>query len=175
MLSTTFREALLCEQAEDVDQIKELLLEYDSNFKQLETIGFIARHLSVDSLSTGPGGKLLIKLLFNKDKDAMSSFNLKIGDIVILSKGSSNLKTCLSKLEIQGHVYRQTRDYITLIVDQDLEFASELSDSTGFYFLIKTINEITYRKMFRTIEKLKLIEESEEKSSLSVRCVVEQD
>lgn len=166
MLSTTFREALLCEQAEDVDQIKELLLEYDSNFKQLETIGFMARHLSVDSLSTGPGGKLLIKLLFNKDKDAMSSFNLKIGDIVILSKGSSNLKTCLSKLEIQGHVYRQNRDYITLIVDQDLEFASELSDSTGFYFLIKTINEITYRKMFRTIEKLKLIEESEEKSSL---------
>lgn len=166
MLSTTFREALLCEQSEDVDQIKELLLEYDSNFKHLETIGVMARHLSVDSLSTGPGGKLLIKLLLNKDKDAMSSFNLRIGDIVILSKGSTNLKACLSKLEIQGHVYRQSRDYITLIVDQDLEFVSELSDTNGFYFLMKTINEITYRKMFRTIEKLKLVEESEDKRSL---------
>ncbi|KAL6931854.1 hypothetical protein ACO0R3_003321 [Hanseniaspora guilliermondii] len=168
MLSNTFREALLCEQTEDVDQIKELLLENDSNFKQLEAIGFMARHLSVDSLSTGPGGKLLIKLLFNKDKDSMSSFNLKVGDIVILSKGSSNLKTCLSKLEIQGHVYRQSKDYITLIVDQDLDFVSELSDNNGFYFLIKTINEITYRKMFRTIDKLKMIEESEENHSLLI-------
>lgn len=166
MLSTRFKEALFCEQTEDVDQIRELLLEYDSNFKQLETIGFMARHLSIDSLSTGPGGKILIKLLYNKKKDEISSFNLKMGDIVLLSKGSSNLKTCLSKFEIQGHVYKQNKDSITLLVDQDLEDTSELSDSNDFYFLIKTINEITYRKMFKTIEKLKKIEEDEYHDSL---------
>lgn len=166
MLHSSFKEALANEQKEDIDQLKQLLIDYNSNFKQLERIGFMARNLTVDSLKTGPNGNILVTLLFDKNKSD-SSFSFKSGDIVLLSRGSNNLKECLSKMQVQGNVYKQRKDSVTILLESEMASGDVTIDDSVSYFVVKTINEITYKRMFKTLEMLKKCEESYENQSIS--------
>lgn len=166
MLCEKFFNALREEQDEDINQLKQLLIDYNSNFKHLERIGFMTRNLSIDSLKTGPNGNILVKLLFDKNK-LNSNFSFKIGDIIILSRGSNNLKECLNKLQLQGNVYKQNKDSVTILLENDMANDGMPLEENISYFVVKTINEITYKRMFKTLNLLEKLEQDNDNVSSS--------
>lgn len=132
-------------------------------------MGHMLRNLSYDTLSLGSSGKFLIRLThFGTYKSRSVSSFLKVGDLVLLSRGSEILEDCLSKLSIQGEVFKHDRNSLTLIVGGDWIQALELCEKDNLHFLIKTDSDVTYKKMFSAITKLEKLETSNKHNFLIV-------
>jgi len=113
--------------------------------------------LSPDSATAGPGGEL-------------PEHGIRTGDIVLVSEqpaGSAKKREVkdLEKKGARGVVTKIKKDAVAIAVDEDKEDALSLS---GRVWLVKLADDVTYRRMNLTMEKLQKMAESEYTSFMRV-------
>lgn len=113
--------------------------------------------LSPDSATAGPGGEL-------------PEHGIRTGDIVLVSEqpaGSAKKREIrdLEKKGVRGVITKIKKDAVAVAVDEDKEDALSLS---GRVWLVKLADDVTYRRMNQTMEKMQKMTESEYSSFMRV-------
>ncbi|EGG23977.1 AN1-type zinc finger-containing protein [Cavenderia fasciculata] len=118
--------------------------------RELELKGICIRKLKLNSISTGLGGRCLVKLVSAVQDEYLPPHRFTPGDIVGIRTTKSKPGQSLSS----GVVYRVDRFRITISFD---EYDEELmADWESFVFAIdKLSNDVTYRKMREALESLR--------------------
>ena len=174
-LSEQFTRAIDHEQKEDIEQTKELLNSLP--LKTLVNAGLAINNLYVENVKTGLGGKIYVELKQSEyiNNGELNRGDFKNGDIVVLSKnpsggGKASQKQSAKSVDINCVIFKINSSKITLTVDsgsgndassakgtaeQQQVQSLESNDSNILYYLVKTTNEITYKRMLTTMKKLK--------------------
>ncbi|MCJ1263899.1 hypothetical protein MMC22_003769 [Lobaria immixta] len=132
----------------------------------LSRAGFAILNLVVTSQRTGLGGKTVLELeqdhaIGNVGK--IGEHGIRVGDIVRVAeqpKGSERKKdkTGLNERGVAGVVVRVGQKGIQVALEKDEEDTDGLG---GRLWVIKLANDVTYKRMNQTMERLKTMEERE--------------
>lgn len=140
----------------------------------LQRAGLAITNLVVSSRRTGLGGRTVLELSPDSATSAangeLPEHGVRTGDIVLVSEqpaGSAKKREVkdLEKKGARGVVTKTKRDAIAIAVDEDKEDALSLS---GRVWLVKLADDVTYRRMNLTMEKLQKMAESEYTSFMRV-------
>lgn len=140
----------------------------------LQRAGLAITNLVVSSQRTGLGGRTVLELSPDSAtagaNGELPEHGVRTGDIVLVSEqpaGSAKKREVkdLEKKGARGVVTKAKRDTIAIAVDEDKEDALSLS---GRVWLVKLADDVTYRRMNLTMEKLQKMVESEYTSFMRV-------
>lgn len=177
-ISDTFLKAIDHERNQDIEQTTQLLK--SSSLKSLVKSGFAISNLSLLNIKNGIGGKLYLEFGPNHSASLeITKGQIKIGDIVTVqdSKSSQNVansstqkKTKSSKKKtekkhgndddettstvITGVITKINDKFIMVALDEEQEQNAITLYSSSNLSIIKTVNEITYKRMESTMRKL---------------------
>ncbi|CAK9435571.1 uncharacterized protein LODBEIA_P02980 [Lodderomyces beijingensis] len=168
-----FKEAILCEQQEDVAQTTSYINAYPP--RKLAQLGLAIINLNIVNIRTGIGGKTILELqLDNAVSDGeLSTSTMKTGDIVKIAKmgkseKSKNTKKKKQENEVEASeddealeavVVKVTAQMITLSVDEStsddkiLNYYTNTTDSARLW-IVKLANSVTYKRMLTTMDKV---------------------
>ncbi|KAI0383676.1 DNA helicase [Hypomontagnella monticulosa] len=137
----------------------------------LQRAGLAVTNLVISSQRTGLGGRTVIELSpDNATGNELPEHGLRPGDIVLVSEqpaGSAKKREVkdLERKGARGVVTRIKKEAIAVAVDEDKEDAASFS---GRVWLVKLADDVTYRRMNLTMEKLRDMGESEYSSFVRV-------
>lgn len=132
----------------------------------LQRAGLAVTNLVVSSQRTGLGGRTVIELApdaATSGTGELPEHGVRTGDIVLVSEqpaGSAKKREVkdLERKGARGVVIRIKRDAIAVAVDEDKEDAASFG---GRVWLVKLADDVTYRRMKQTMERLGDMAESE--------------
>ncbi|KAF3055813.1 DNA polymerase alpha-associated DNA helicase A [Daldinia childiae] len=132
----------------------------------LQRAGLAVTNLVVSSQRTGLGGRTVIELApdaATSGTGELPEHGVRTGDIVLVSEqpaGSAKKREVkdLERKGARGVVIRIKRDAIAVAVDEDKEDAASFG---GRVWLVKLADDVTYRRMKQTMERLGDMSESE--------------
>ncbi|KAK6948332.1 hypothetical protein Daesc_010098 [Daldinia eschscholtzii] len=145
----------------------------------LQRAGLAITNLVVSSQRTGLGGRTVLELAPDAATSSSSSggtgelpeHGVRTGDIVLVAEqpaGSAKKREVrdLERKGARGVVIRIKRDAVAVAVDEDKEdatatFGSGGSGSSSRVWLVKLADDVTYRRMKQTMERLADMSESE--------------
>lgn len=139
----------------------------------LQRSGFAITNLVVSSQRTGLGGRTVVELspdsATSGSDGELPEHGIRTGDIVLVSDqpaGSAKKREIkdLEKKGARGVVVKLKRDAVAVALDEGKEDAS----ITGRVWLVKLADDVTYRRMNQTMEKLQKMGESEYSSFVRV-------
>ncbi|KAI5200916.1 DNA helicase [Aureobasidium subglaciale] len=138
----------------------------------LARAGLALLNLSVSAQRTGLGGKSLVELsldpaIAGADTE-LPEHGLRVGDIVGVSeqpKGAEKKKERqdMEQKQIQGVVVKVLREIIVVALDKD-----EVDIPGGKLWLVKLANDVTYKRMNQTMNKMMKMPESEHSTLMRV-------
>lgn len=138
----------------------------------LQRAGLAVTNLVVSAQRTGLGGKTVIEL--SPDSATSSTGELpehgvRTGDIVLVSEqpaGSARKKEIkdLEKKGVRGVITKVKKDSLSVAADEEREDAA----LAGRVWLVKLADDVTYRRMNQTMERLSKMTESEYSSFVRV-------
>ncbi|RYP24733.1 hypothetical protein DL765_000279 [Monosporascus sp. GIB2] len=139
----------------------------------LQRSGFAITNLVISSQRTGLGGRTVLEL--NPDSATSSAdgelpeHGIRTGDIVLVSEqpaGSAKKREVkdLEKKGARGVVVKVKKDGVAVALDEEKEDASLV----GRVWLVKLADDVTYRRMNQTMERLQKMGESEYTSFMRV-------
>ncbi|RWA07199.1 hypothetical protein EKO27_g7900 [Xylaria grammica] len=140
----------------------------------LQRAGLAITNLVVSSQRTGLGGRTVLELSPDSATAGaggeLPEHGVRTGDIVLVSEqpaGSAKKREIkdLEKKGARGVVIKIKKDAVAIAVDEDKEDALSLS---GRVWLVKLADDVTYRRMNLTMEKLQKMTESEYSSFVRV-------
>ncbi|ROT35267.1 hypothetical protein SODALDRAFT_337327 [Sodiomyces alkalinus F11] len=141
----------------------------------LQRAGQALINLYVSSRRTGPGGRTVLELapdpsLSSSDTNAagplLPEHGLRTGDIVLVADqpaGSARKREVreLEKKGARGVVVRVKKDGVAVAMDDGKEDEKEEAELAGRVWIVKLADEVTYKRMKQTMEKLQKMPESE--------------
>ncbi|KAI0022246.1 P-loop containing nucleoside triphosphate hydrolase protein [Xylariomycetidae sp. FL0641] len=134
----------------------------------LQRAGLAVTNLVISSQRTGLGGRTVLEVSPDSATSGtdgeLPEHGIRTGDIVLVSEqpaGSAKKREVkdLEKKGARGVVTKVKRDTIAVAVDEDREDAAALG--SGRVWLVKLADDVTYRRMNQTMEKLQKMSESE--------------
>ncbi|KAF2964393.1 hypothetical protein GQX73_g9188 [Xylaria multiplex] len=140
----------------------------------LQRAGLAITNLVVSSQRTGLGGRTVLELSPDSATAGaggeLPEHGVRTGDIVLVSEqpaGSAKKREIkdLEKKGARGVVTKIKKDAVYIAADEDKEDALSLS---GRVWLVKLADDVTYRRMNLTMEKLQKMTESEYSSFIRV-------
>lgn len=132
----------------------------------LQRSGFAVTNLVISSQRTGLGGRTVVELspdsATSGSDGELPEHGIRTGDIVLVSDqpaGSAKKREIkdLEKKGARGVVVKLKRDAIAVALDEEKEDVS----ITGRVWLVKLADDVTYRRMNQTMEKIQKMSESE--------------
>ena len=131
----------------------------------LQHAGLAVTNLTVSSQRTGFGGKTVLELSPDSATSGtgeLPEHGIRTGDIVLVSEqpaGSAKKREIqdLEKKGVRGVVTKIQKGAIGIAIDEEKEDAS----LNGRVWLVKLADDVTYRRMNQTMEKLEKMEESQ--------------
>ncbi|THW42221.1 DNA helicase [Aureobasidium pullulans] len=138
----------------------------------LARAGLAVLNLAISALRTGLGGKSLLELSLDPaiagTETELPEHGLRVGDIVGVSeqpKGAEKKKERqdMEKKQVQGVVVKVLREIIVVALDKD-----EVDIPGGKLWLVKLANDVTYKRMNQTMNKLQKMPESEHSTLMRV-------
>ncbi|KAL2758783.1 hypothetical protein ACRALDRAFT_1080466 [Sodiomyces alcalophilus JCM 7366] len=141
----------------------------------LQRAGQALINLQVSSRRTGPGGRTVLELALDPSLSSSSDnaagpllpeHGLRTGDIVLVAEqpaGSARKREVrdLEKKGARGVVVRVKRDGVAVVMDDGKEDDKEEAELGGRVWIVKLADEVTYKRMNQTMEKLQRMAESE--------------
>jgi DNA polymerase alpha-associated DNA helicase A len=133
----------------------------------LQRAGLAITNLVVSSQRTGLGGRTVLELSPDSATAGaggeLPEHGIRTGDIVLVSEqpaGSAKKREIkdLEKKGARGVVTKIKKDAVAIAVDEDKEDAVSLS---GRVWIVKLADDVTYRRMNLTMERLQKMTESE--------------
>ncbi|KAI8962713.1 DNA helicase [Daldinia sp. FL1419] len=132
----------------------------------LQRAGLAVTNLVISSQRTGLGGRTVIELApdaATSGTGELPEHGVRTGDIVLVSEqpaGNAKKREVkdLERKGARGVVIRIKRDAIAVAVDEDKEDAATFA---GRVWLVKLADDVTYRRMKQTMERLGDMSESE--------------
>ncbi|KAI1493182.1 P-loop containing nucleoside triphosphate hydrolase protein [Biscogniauxia mediterranea] len=130
----------------------------------LQRAGLAVTNLVISSQRTGLGGRTVLELGPDSATGGeLPEHGIRTGDIVLVSEqpaGSAKKREIkdLEKKGARGVVTKIKKDAIAVAVDEEKEDAASLS---GRVWIVKLADDVTYRRMNQTMEKLQKMGESE--------------
>ncbi|KAI2613605.1 DNA helicase [Hypoxylon fragiforme] len=139
----------------------------------LQRAGLAVTNLVVSSQRTGLGGRTVLELSpdgATSGTGELPEHGVRTGDIVLVSEqpaGSAKKREVkdLERKGAKGVVTRIKRDVIAVAIDEDKEDAASFP---GRVWLVKLADDVTYRRMNQTMEKMRDMPESEYSSFMRV-------
>ncbi|KAI0845131.1 DNA helicase [Daldinia vernicosa] len=133
----------------------------------LQRAGLAVTNLVVSSQRTGLGGRTVIELApdaATTGTGELPEHGVRTGDIVLVAEqpaGSAKKREVkdLERRGARGVVVRIRRDAVAVAVDEDKEDAASFGG--GRVWLVKLADDVTYRRMKQTMERLGDMAESE--------------
>ncbi|KAI0970393.1 P-loop containing nucleoside triphosphate hydrolase protein [Xylaria arbuscula] len=141
----------------------------------LQRAGLAITNLVVSSQRTGLGGRTVLELSPDSATAGadgeLPEHGVRTGDIVLVSEqpaGSAKKREIkdLEKKGARGVITKIKKDAVAIAIDEDKEDA--LSLSAGRVWLVKLADDVTYRRMNLTMEKMQKMTESEYSSFMRV-------
>ncbi|THZ08201.1 DNA helicase [Aureobasidium pullulans] len=138
----------------------------------LARAGLAVLNLAISAQRTGLGGKSLLELSLDPaisgTETELPEHGLRVGDIVGVSeqpKGAEKKKERqdMEKKQVQGVVVKLLREIIVVALDKD-----EVDIPGGKLWLVKLANDVTYKRMNQTMNKLQKMPESEHSTLMRV-------
>ncbi|THW44885.1 DNA helicase [Aureobasidium pullulans] len=138
----------------------------------LARAGLAVLNLAISAQRTGLGGKSLLELSLDPaiagTETELPEHGLRVGDIVGVSeqpKGAEKKKERqdMEKKQVQGVVVKVLREIIVVALDKD-----EVDIPGGKLWLVKLANDVTYKRMNQTMNKLQKMPESEHSTLMRV-------
>ncbi|THZ82158.1 DNA helicase [Aureobasidium pullulans] len=138
----------------------------------LARAGLAVLNLAISAQRTGLGGKSLLELSLDPaiagTETELPEHGLRVGDIVGVSeqpKGAEKKKERqdMEKKQVQGVVVKVLREIIVVALDKD-----EVDVPGGKLWLVKLANDVTYKRMNQTMNKLQKMPESEHSTLMRV-------
>ncbi|THW63557.1 DNA helicase [Aureobasidium pullulans] len=138
----------------------------------LARAGLAVLNLAISAQRTGLGGKSLLELSLDPaiagTETELPEHGLRVGDIVGVSeqpKGAEKKKERqdMEKKLVQGVVVKVLREIIVVALDKD-----EVDIPGGKLWLVKLANDVTYKRMNQTMNKLQKMPESEHSTLMRV-------
>ncbi|THY53080.1 DNA helicase [Aureobasidium pullulans] len=138
----------------------------------LARAGLAVLNLAISAQRTGLGGKSLLELSLDPaiagTETELPEHGLRVGDIVGVSeqpKGAEKKKERqdMEKKQVQGVVVKVLREIIVVALDKD-----EVDIPGGKLWLLKLANDVTYKRMNQTMNKLQKMPESEHSTLMRV-------
>ncbi|KAI1872634.1 hypothetical protein JX265_005514 [Neoarthrinium moseri] len=131
----------------------------------LQRAGLAITNLVISAQRTGLGGKTVLELSpdsANSSTGELPEHGIRTGDIILVSEqpaGSAKKKEIkdLEKKGVRGVVTKVKKDSVSVAADEEKEDAS----ITGRVWLVKLADDVTYRRMNQTMEKLQKMTESD--------------
>ncbi|KAI5920082.1 P-loop containing nucleoside triphosphate hydrolase protein [Camillea tinctor] len=130
----------------------------------LQRAGLAVTNLVISSQRTGLGGRTVLELGPDSATGGeLPEHGIRTGDIVLVSEqpaGSAKKREIkdLEKKGARGVVTKIKKEAIAVAVDEEKEDAASLS---GRVWIVKLADDVTYRRMNQTMEKLQKMSESE--------------
>ncbi|ETS88000.1 hypothetical protein PFICI_01828 [Pestalotiopsis fici W106-1] len=132
----------------------------------LQRAGLALTNLVVGAQRTGLGGKTVLELEPDSATNAsgeLPEHGVRVGDIVLVSEqpaGSAKKREIrdLEKKGARGVVTKVKRDGVFVAADEEREGDAQL---TGRVWLVKLADDVTYRRMNQTMERLLKMTESD--------------
>ncbi|KAL8990249.1 MAG: hypothetical protein Q9177_001057 [Variospora cf. flavescens] len=133
--------------------------------RTLSRAGLAITNLSLSSQRTGLGGKTVLEL--EQDSavggEELSDHGIRVGDIVKVGQQPKGGEKKLEKRSMEGEglegvIVRIGRKAVQVALDKEEDEGDGLS---GMLWVVKLANDITYKRMNWTMEKLKKMEEGE--------------
>ncbi|KAM0280751.1 hypothetical protein ACHAQH_003921 [Verticillium albo-atrum] len=160
---------LSTELAADLAQTSTLLASHSPS--TLQRAGLALTSLLPQSRRTGPGGRTLLELALDPATAAtqeLPEHGLRPGDIVLVAEQPAGAakKRELRELEAKGGravVSRVRRECVTVALEGEEE-----GDWSGRLWIVKLADEVTYKRMNQTMEKLQKMPEAEYSSFMRV-------
>ncbi|THX44349.1 DNA helicase [Aureobasidium pullulans] len=138
----------------------------------LARAGLAVLNLAISAQRTGLGGKSLLELSLDPaiagTETELPEHGLCVGDIVGVSeqpKGAEKKieRQDMEKKQVQGVVVKVLREIIVVALDKD-----EVDIPGGKLWLVKLANDVTYKRMNQTMNKLQKMPESEHSTLMRV-------
>ncbi|KAI1804117.1 DNA helicase [Daldinia bambusicola] len=136
----------------------------------LQRAGLAITNLVVSSQRTGLGGRTVLELApdaatSGSGPGELPEHGVRTGDIVLVSEqpaGSAKKREVkdLERKGVRGVVIRIKRDAVAVAVDEDKE-ENAAGTFAGRVWLVKLADDVTYRRMKQTMERLADMPESE--------------
>ncbi|RYP49651.1 hypothetical protein DL768_004693 [Monosporascus sp. mg162] len=132
----------------------------------LQRSGFAITNLVISSQRTGLGGRTVLELSPDSATSSadgeLPEHGIRTGDIVLVSEqpaGSAKKREVkdLEKKGARGVVVKVKKDAVAVALDEEKEDAS----LAGRVWLVKLADDVTYRRMNQTMERLQKMGESE--------------
>ncbi|KAJ4414437.1 hypothetical protein N0V82_007944 [Gnomoniopsis sp. IMI 355080] len=133
----------------------------------LQRAGLAITNLTVKSQRTGLGGKTVVELAADAavtSGDELPEHGIRTGDIVLVSEqpAGSAKKREVKELErkgARGVVTKVRREWVSVALDEERE--DVLGSLGGRVWVVKVADDVTFKRMNLTMEKLKEMSESE--------------
>lgn len=157
----SFLDSLDYEKSQDIELVESLLKQIP--LKGLSRLGLAISNLTVTNSRTGLAGKLVIELAQTQSTPVSS--DLKNGDIVIIkpySKKEDNDQQCQGVVvKISNAESNSTSPTsLAIAIDESQEnIATTMIHSNEKFYVLKTVNTVTYDRMNSTLRKLKEFKE----------------
>lgn len=157
----TFLESLDHEKAQDIELVETLLKQIP--LKGLSRLGLAISNLTVTNSRTGLAGKFVVEL--SQIQSTPVSNDLKNGDIVILKPYTKKED---SEEQCQGVVVKISNaeasatapTSVSIAIDESQETkATTMIYSNDKFYVMKTVNTVTYDRMNSTLRKLREFKE----------------
>lgn len=151
-LSKLFLECIAYEQKQDVEITSNLLS--NSPLSKLVSAGYAISNLQLDNIRTGIAGRIYVEL--SSDRAVDQEFNtgdIKVGDIVILNPFRNKTKGD-DEITVDAVVSRVSNNNVVIAVDESKDQEVIKLYSFNRFYLLKTTNTITYKRMQSTMRKL---------------------
>ncbi|KHN96270.1 DNA-binding protein SMUBP-2 [Metarhizium album ARSEF 1941] len=154
----------------EVDETTQLISNHSPT--GLQRAGLAVTNLVVSSQRTGLGGKTVLELgpdSATSPTGELPEHGIRTGDIVLVAEqpaGSAKKREAreLEKKGSRGVVTRVQRGLVNVSLDDGRDEVS----FPGRVWLVKLADEVTYRRMYRTMEKLQSMVEAEYSSFIRV-------
>ncbi|RYP65947.1 hypothetical protein DL769_006174 [Monosporascus sp. CRB-8-3] len=139
----------------------------------LQRSGFAITNLVISSQRTGLGGRTVLELSPDSATSSadgeLPEHGIRTGDIVLVSEqpaGSAKKREVkdLERKGARGVVVKVKKDAVAVALDEEKEDAS----LAGRVWLVKLADDVTYRRMNQTMERLQKMGESEYTSFMRV-------
>ncbi|KAJ4394226.1 hypothetical protein N0V93_003443 [Gnomoniopsis smithogilvyi] len=156
---------LAAEQASEIAESSALISLHSP--AALQRAGLAITNLTVSSQRTGLGGKTVVELAPDaavSSGDELPEHGIRTGDIVLVSEqpAGSAKKREVKELErkgARGVVTKVRREWVGVALDEEREDA--LGSLGGRVWVVKVADDVTFKRMNLTMEKLKEMTESE--------------
>ncbi|KAI0160364.1 DNA helicase [Xylariaceae sp. FL1272] len=138
--------------------------------KALQRAGPAITNLTVSSQRTGLGGRTVLSLTPDSatsgDNNEIPENGIRTGDIVLISEqpAGSAKKKDIEKNGTRGVVTKIRKDAVFVAIDED----KDSSSLSGRVWIVKLADDVTYRRLNMTMEKLNKMTESDYTSFIRV-------